>query len=267
MHAVPRLLRFLKYEANRLQVTIGFYVNVTKQRMYYESSPIAIAHHLDIEETVDMIFSLLLEKISSYVMMHQRVPLEACTIKRLKVIVKREWNGKLSLPLQYRVKCDGPAPGSIKESVDLALLTQSFINYHGQRFGHFPISLRVNLFSLRVCATTKELYVVPYLLRSEDWTNTPTFLIQTNVTGEFQGLQEIHNVHKFLKEDSRDHVFECRLCKSHFADRTQFALHKQISCGSGFGVWHMDGDSIELYENCMQLSRDFLHFPWVGIRI
>ncbi|XP_017041478.1 protein terminus isoform X2 [Drosophila ficusphila] len=84
MDAVPKLLRFLSFGTEKLEATVGFYVDVKKERMYYESSPLSIENHLDIGEAVDMIFSMLLEKISNYVLLHQRVPLEACVIRRMK---------------------------------------------------------------------------------------------------------------------------------------------------------------------------------------
>lgn len=266
MQAVPQLLRFLNFEASWLEVTIGFYVNVTKQRMYYESCPVVINHFLDIDESVDMIFSLLVEKIYTYVMVKQRVPMEACTVKRVKVIVKRHWNGRLHLPLQYRVKCDTRSQETCKTTeIDLPLLTESFVNYHGQRFGQFPASLQVNLYCLRVCASTKELYAVPYLISNDDVSNTPTFLIQTDVAGEFRGMYEIRNVRRFLKADSKDHVYVCRDCSSHFSERSLFALHKQINCGRGFVVWDIEGETPELYENCLPLPKKFFKFAWYGI--
>ncbi|XP_030571472.1 protein terminus [Drosophila novamexicana] len=267
IEAIPQLLRFLIYEASRLELTVGFYVNVSKQHMYYESTPVKIDHHLDIKETVDMVFSILLEKISSFVLVQQRVPFEACTIKRLKVNVKRQLQGQQQIPLQYRVKCDARYPNTKNTTcVDLELLSKSFRSYHGQRFGHFPASLKVNLYCLRVCASTKELYAVPYLLRSEDVNTTPTFLILTNVAGEFQGMHEIRNVRRFLKADTKDHMLECRQCKSHFADRLQFALHRQIDCGGGFMIWHINPESVELYENCFLLPKQYFKFAWFGIR-
>ncbi|EDV98020.1 GH14371 [Drosophila grimshawi] len=261
MEAVPQLLRFLSYEATRLEITVGFYVEATKQLMYYESIPVVINHYLDIKDTVDMVFSVLLEKISNYVLMKQRVPLEACTIKRIKLLVKRQWNEKLELPLQYRLKNDTKFLNANDASaVDLALLTDSYMSN-----GLFTDSLKVNLYCLRVCASTKELYAVPYLLRSEDVANTPTFLILSDVEGEFRGMHEIRNLRRFLRADSQDHSFECRKCKMHFSDRLQYTLHKQINCGSGFMVWHIDRDSTEFYENCLLLPRQFFKFAWFGI--
>ncbi|XP_017872989.1 PREDICTED: protein terminus [Drosophila arizonae] len=106
IEAVPQLLRFLNYGANRLEVTIGFHVTVLGKRMYCESTPVIIGNHLDIKETVDMLFSILLEKIASFVMVNHRVPLEACAIKRIKVMVMRQMFGKPQIPLQYRVKAN-----------------------------------------------------------------------------------------------------------------------------------------------------------------
>ncbi|KAH8410739.1 hypothetical protein KR222_002195 [Zaprionus bogoriensis] len=275
--AVPLLLRFLSYEVSRLEVTIGFYVNVLADRMYYESAPVAINHFLDIGVTVDVIFSLLLEKIYSYVSACQRVPLDACTIKRLKVTVRRQCNGQQLLPLQYRVKTvadpqqlDGASSSSGSRSrsapaVDLGLLTESFLKYQGQRFGQFPPALIVNIYCLRVCASTKELYAVPYLLRSQDVAGTPSFLIQTDVAGEFRGLYEIRDVRRFLRPDSKDNVFVCRHCSSHFSERLECALHKLVDCGSGFVVYNLDSDATELHENCLPLPKEFFNYAWYGI--
>ncbi|KAH8368738.1 hypothetical protein KR084_010145 [Drosophila pseudotakahashii] len=268
--AVPQLLRFLSFGTDKLEASVGFYVDVKKERMYYESSPLNIEHHLDIGEAVDMIFSMLLEKISNYVLLHQKVPLEACVIRRMKVTVKRfchSTKGKSlsvsKLPLQYQVKnaaeCLGS--GSNKSSSDLLKLAETYLTQDRP----IPPTLKVNLYSFRVCSTSKELYAVPYILRGDDVDNTPTFIIQTDVTGGFLGLLEVRNIRKFLRVDSQDRVFECRQCQSHFVDRVHFALHKQIACGRNFMVWHMDKDAIELHENCLPLPKEYFKYNWVGL--
>ncbi|EDW94584.1 protein terminus [Drosophila yakuba] len=270
MDAVPQLLRFLSYGTEKLEATVGFYVDVKKERMYYESSPLNIENHLDIGEAVDMIFSMLLEKISNYVLLHQRVPLEACVIRRMKVTVKRfcvsSKSNSCKLPLQYRVKnaTEVNGKGSFKYSTDLAKLSETYIN-NKDKNQHIPATLKINLYTFRVCRTSKELYAVPYLLRGDDVENTPTFIIQTDVVGDFQGLLEIRNIRKFLRVDTQDRVFECRQCQSHFVDRVHLALHKQISCGRNFMVWHMDKDAIELHENCLPLPKEYFKYEWVGL--
>ncbi|KAH8274571.1 hypothetical protein KR044_013087 [Drosophila immigrans] len=264
--AVPQLLRFLNYEASELMVTIGFYVTACKERMYFESSPVNIKHFLDIEETVDMVFTRLVEKICSYVFVTLGVPLEACTIKRMKLRVQRLYGGQQQLPLQYRIKNDGRFKATENRTpVDLAWLSESYVNYHGKRFGVFPASLQVNLYCFRVCARTKELVVVPYLIKSEDVRNTPTFLIQTDVAGEFRGMHEIRNIRKFLRTDANDRAIDCRVCQAHLTSRMQFVLHKQIDCESGIMVLHMDGERPEVYENCIPLPKDFFKCAWFAI--
>uniref|UniRef100_A0A6P4EL82 Protein terminus n=1 Tax=Drosophila rhopaloa TaxID=1041015 RepID=A0A6P4EL82_DRORH len=212
MDAVPQLLRFLSFGTEKLEATVGFYVDVKKERMYYESSPINIENHLDIGEAVDMIFSMLLEKISNYVLLHHRVPLEACVIRRMKVTVKRFCHSPKAnsfsvskIPLQYRVKNAAECFESAnnKSSVELAKLAETYLNQKDQG-RPIPATLKVNLYIFRVCNTSKELYAVPYLLHGEDVENTPTFIIQTDVVGGFQGLLEIQNIRKFLREDTKD---------------------------------------------------------------
>ncbi|XP_030375871.1 protein terminus [Scaptodrosophila lebanonensis] len=267
--AVPQLLRFLFYEATRMGVTIGFFVKINQKRehMYYETSEVQISHFLDINETVDLLFSLLLEKISNYLALQHNSDLEGFFVKRLKVTVKRQWtDGELQLPLQYRVKCDvNRVQSNNLTPVDMTLLTDSYLRYQGKQFGDFPASLRVNLYCFRMCASSKELYAVPYLLTSDDVNNTPTFIIQNDVTGEFRGLHEIRNIRHFLRADSQDHLFVCRLCKTHFADRAMFALHKQINCGSGFVVWQMDEPTVELHANCFVLPKQYFKHAWFGL--
>ncbi|EDX10985.1 protein terminus [Drosophila simulans] len=270
MDAVPQLLRFLSFGTEKLEATVGFYVDVKKERMYYESSPLNIENHFDIGEAVDMIFSMLLEKISNYVLLHQKVPLEACVIRRMKVTVKRfcvsPKSNSLKLPLQYRVKnaTEVIGNGSSKQSSDLAQLSETYINQK-DRNQHIPANLKINLYTFRVCSTSKELYAVPYLLRGDDVENTPTFIIQTDVVGDFQGLLQIRNIRKFLRADTHDRVFECRQCQSHFVDRVHLALHKQIACGRNFMVWYMDKDAIELHENCLPLPKEYFKYEWVGL--
>ncbi|KAH8267685.1 hypothetical protein KR026_003287 [Drosophila bipectinata] len=267
MDAVPQLLRFLSFGTEKLDATVGFYVDVKKERMYYESSPLTIENHLDIGEAVDMIFSMLLEKISNYVLLHQRVPLEACVIRRMKLTVRRHCHSSTSsynykLPLQYRVK--NAAGGSKTSNTELALIAENYLK-HPDKGRPIPQNLKLNLYCFRVCSTSKELYAVPYLLRGEDVENTPTFAIQTDVIGGFCGLQEVHNIRKFLRTDTKDRVTECRQCQAHFVDRVHFALHKQIDCGRGFMVWHMDKEAIELHENCLPLPKEFFKYEWIGV--
>ncbi|KAH8301269.1 hypothetical protein KR018_009967 [Drosophila ironensis] len=270
MDAVPQLLRFLSFGTEKLEATVGFFVDVKKERMYYESSPLNIEHHLDVGEGVDMIFSMLLEKISNYVLLHQRVPLEACVIRRMKVTVKRHCLNANSasnskMPLQYRVKnATGCLGGGKNPNHDLALIAENYLK-HPETGRPLPASLNINLYCFRVCSTSKELYAVPYLLRGEDVEKTPTFVIQTDVTGEFRGLHEVRNIRKFLRADSKDRVIECRQCDAHFVDRVHFALHKQIDCGRGFMVWHMDKDAIELHENCLPLPKKYFKYEWIGV--
>ncbi|XP_022221438.2 protein terminus [Drosophila obscura] len=273
MEAVPQLLRFLSFGAAKLDVSIGFYVNVKKERMYYESSAMIVEHHLDIVESVDMLFSMLLEKISNYVMLQQRVPLEACVIRRMKVTVKRhcnpisvQWRSTAKLPLQYRVKSSDICTADNRAHMDTALFENICRSPKDiLHIGLLPDALQVNLYCFRVCASSKELYAVPYLLRNDDVDNTPTFIIHTDIAGNFQGLQEICNVRKFLRADRQDRVFECRKCKSRFGDRVQFALHKKIDCGRGFMVWHFEEDAIELHHNCLPLPKGYFKHDWFGL--
>lgn len=270
MEAVPQLLRFLNYEASRLEVTIGFYVNIGFQQMiYYEMCPVMINHFLDIEETVELIFQVMMEKILSYIEKRSLVRMEdSWTVKRLKVIVKRHWEPQLQmqLPMQYRVKNDKPIPAFARPpKVDLALLTESFLNYHGKRYAQFPASLKVNIFSLRVCASTKELFTVPYLISSHELSKMPTFLIQTNVVGEFQGFYQINNVGRFLKADSMDHCYICPDCYAHFSETSVYKLHKQINCGLSIVIMELDTERPEIYENCVPLPKEFFKFAWYGI--
>ncbi|XP_060659630.1 LOW QUALITY PROTEIN: protein terminus-like [Drosophila nasuta] len=264
--AVPQLLRFLNYEANELVVTIGFYVTVLKERLYFESYSFNIKHFLDIEATVDMVFTRLVEKISSYMFLVMGLFLDSCTIKRIKITVKRLYNGQELLPLQYRIKNKGGfKANNNRKSVNLSLLNESYINYHGIRFGKFPDSLQVNLYCFRVCASTRELFAVPYLIRSEDVKNTPTFLIQTDVAGEFRGMYEVPNIRRFLRTEPNDRIIVCRVCQAHFTNRMHYVLHKQIDCGNDVTVLQMDGESFEIYENCITLPKEFFKFAWFGI--
>ncbi|KAH8371906.1 hypothetical protein KR093_009266 [Drosophila rubida] len=264
--AVPHLLRFLNYEATGLEVTIGFFVKVCQQNFYCESHPVKIKHFLDIDLTVDMMFTRLVEKIANYAFITFNVTLEAICIKRMKVVVQRLWNGQQQLPLQYRVKNDDRfKPAENKHSVDLSLLHESFVNYHGKRFGDFPDSLQVNLYCFRVCARTKELFAAPYLIRNEDTKNTPTFLVQTDVAGEFRGMHEVYNIRKFLRSDPIDLIFDCRDCEGHFTNRVEFVMHKEMDCGGGITMLQLDGELPEIYENCFTLPKEIFKHAWYAI--
>ncbi|XP_062136387.1 protein terminus-like [Drosophila sulfurigaster albostrigata] len=266
--ALPQLLRFLKYKASELVVTMGFYVSVPGKRFYFESYSFSIKHFLDIEATVDMVIGRLAQKICSYMYMAEGVTLDSCAIRRIKLTVKRLNNGPEVLPLQYRIKNSGgfKAKDNNKKPVNLSLLNESYLNYHGKRFGKFPDSLQVNLYCFHVCPETKELIAVPYLIRSEDVKNTPTFVIQTDVTGEFSGMYEVRNIRRFLRTEPNDRFVECSVCIGAFTSRMHFVLHKQMDCGNEVEVLQMDGESFETYDNCITLPKEFFKLDFIGIR-
>ncbi|KAH8406360.1 hypothetical protein KR215_011904 [Drosophila sulfurigaster] len=237
-------------------------------RFYFERYSFSIKHFLDIEATVDMVIGRLAQKICSYMYMAEGVTLDSCAIRRIKLTVKRLNNGPEVLPLQYRIKNSGgfKAKDNNKKPVNLSLLNESYLNYHGKRFGKFHDSLQVNLYCFHVCPETKELIAVLYLIRSEDVKNTPTFVIQTDVTGEFRGMYEIHNIRRFLRTEPNDRFVECSVCMGAFTSRMHFVLHKQMDCGNEVEVLQMDGESFETYENCITLPKEFFKLDFIGIR-
>ncbi|XP_018798151.1 PREDICTED: protein terminus [Bactrocera latifrons] len=274
IQAIPQLLRLLFHDAGRLHFRLSFYVRALNETDFlFCSSELAIEHHLDISETVDVLFLMLLEKIEAY--MYACYPTRAAeySVKRIKIYVRRELNRtesvsttkapmKCILPLQYRVKHATAAPSAQAVSASVAA--------------------DANLYCFRICARTQELYVVPYQLgkcpsnacdsevqrAQQTWDRIGCgahYIQLESIDGAQQQLLEISNITRFLRTDEEDHVHTCVQCKANFTQRTKFQLHKALDCGRGFEVLQLDSDNLEIYEHCLQMRCDNYKWPLFGI--
>nr|XP_014092863.2 protein terminus [Bactrocera oleae] len=272
IQAIPQLLRLLFHNAVCLHFRLSFYMRALNETdLLFCSSESALEHHLDISETVDVLFLMLLEKIEAY--MFARYPTRAAeySVKRIKIYVRRELrimasasNAPLKciLPLQYRVKHATAAPSA--QPVSAAVAADS------------------NLYCFRNCARTQELYVVPYQLgkcpstacdgevqsAQQAWDRIGCgahYILLQSVDGVQQQLLKISNISRFLHTDEEDHVHTCVQCKANFTQRTKFQLHKALDCGRGFEILQLDGENMEIYEHCLQMRCDNYNWPLYGI--
>ncbi|XP_054086943.1 protein terminus-like [Zeugodacus cucurbitae] len=146
IQAIPQLLRLLFHDTARLHFRLSFYTRVLNETDFlFASSELTLEHHLDISETVDVLFLMLLEKIEAY--MYACYPTRAAeySVKRIKIYVYRELITSTSslnalpkyiLPLQYRVKHATAAPATKPISAETAD--------------------DANLYCFRVCARTQD---------------------------------------------------------------------------------------------------------------
>ncbi|XP_011195365.2 protein terminus-like [Zeugodacus cucurbitae] len=272
IQAIPQLLCLLFHDTARLHFRLSFYTRILNETDFlFASSELTLEHHLDIGETVDVLFLMLLEKIKAY--MYACYPTRAAeySVKRIKIYVRRELNSNSSslnappkciLPLQYRVKHATAAPATKPISAETAA--------------------DANLYCFRVCARTQELYVVPYQLgkrpsntcsievprAQQTWDRVGCgahYIMLQSVDGAHQQLLEISNISRFLRTDEDDHVHTCSHCKANFTQRTKLQLHKALACGRGFEVLHLASGNLEIYENCLQMRCDNYNWPLYGI--
>ncbi|XP_017469552.1 PREDICTED: protein terminus-like [Rhagoletis zephyria] len=276
INAVPQLLRLLFHGVSRLHVRLGFHTRAYNGAdLLFNSSELALEHHLDIGESVDMLFLMLLERIEAY--MYVRYPTRAAEycVKRIKIHVRRETLTKsgesastlatdATLPLQYRIKHATAMPRD-------ALSVEA--------------TATANIYCFRVCARTQELYAVPYQLGKcringgggeKDESNIlrwpwdtegcgSHYIMLQSVEGKLQQLLEITNLYRFLRTEADDRVHMCTRCRANFTQRTRLQLHKSLDCGRGFEVLHLDSNYLEIYESCLQMRCANYKWPLYGI--
>ncbi|XP_046867842.1 protein terminus [Drosophila willistoni] len=297
---VPELLRWMFHQGNTLSVefNLACYVNVENQVLIFQSGNLQVDHHYDIEECVSVVYDMLLQRIHNYLDMG----LEECSITRLKVQVKRnciEDNGdstidsQYSLPLQLRQEVTGASSlsssssssSSVSSESDLATIRAAYLKHSRECHGYFPPNMRVNLYGLQQCRTTKEIYVVPYHI-SETLQQLPNknFLIVNNILGQFQRLHELPT--RLATEDtsssvpaspsstsssptssnsSRSSSLQCRRCRTQFSRSSKLHIHQQLHCGQDFTVDSMHADIVEIYEQCLPISRTVFQYACYGI--
>ncbi|XP_062127677.1 protein terminus-like [Drosophila sulfurigaster albostrigata] len=284
--AVPELLRWMFHNGSqRVEFNLACYVNVLSQVHIFQSGSLCVEHHYDIEECVSVIYEMITQRIENYLASSHDVGLEECSITRLRVQVKRMRNDnesacdlELPLPLQLRHESATVSHNSKTSEAELASLHAAYVKHHRECNGYFPSNMRVNLYGLQQCQTTKELYVVPYHI-SETLQQQPNknFLILNNSMGQFQRLHELQtpieqvsNSSESQKNqkhnnNSRSRPLQCRRCRAQFKCRSRLHIHQQLRCGQDFSVDSMHPDIVEIYEQCLPISRSHFQFNCYGI--
>ncbi|XP_075162109.1 protein terminus-like [Haematobia irritans] len=238
-----------------LGVVLRFYVKIKGNLFRLQTTELLIRHHFDIRESVDMMFSMLLEKLKRLLDGGESIGAmpKNFTIQRMNIKVQRYRESQPALPLQYARK-QNPREGPSQSVLDLALLNSWFRQHllTSQHLNGSDPPFPCNLYTIQQCQNSLELYVVPYYLESQskDSNLGRNFAILCDISGYFLGLQEISNIRRFLHHSWEDRLLECPHCQEKFVQHSKLHLHKMLNCGQGFEFVKIDSDSIEIYEHC-----------------
>ncbi|XP_017030902.1 protein terminus [Drosophila kikkawai] len=273
---VPELLRWM-FQNNTIAVefNLACYVNAMDQVLIFQSGSLKVEHHYDVEECVSVVYEMLMQRIENYLNCSCEYGMDECSITRVRVQVKRirvevESPGStpFALPLQLRQEEEDLPATSTSES-ELAILRSAYLKHYRECNGYFPPNMRVNLYGLQQCKTTKELYVVPYHV-SETLQQLPNknFLILNNIMGQFQRLHELSTPVKSIERDPSGSPLknlQCRRCRTQFTRSSKLHIHQQLHCGQDFSVDSMHADIVEIYEQCLPISRSVFQYACYGI--
>lgn len=271
--AIPDLLRVL-YAAEHckaLMVRLKFFVEIKDEMFVLQTNELEIKHHSDIRESVDMMFLMSLERLRTFMILkplrhagRRQRPLQPneYRIKRIHISAQRIPLNHLKedilmLPLHFRQKNASKLPTPQQVNA-IKLLTWNFRQYlKTDQKQHFKPPFPCNLYCFRTCPNTQEVYAVPYHFtwKSEEFSNIPNFIILENIRGEFQQLQEIADIKKFLQVPQHNMVVTCRRCQLTFVQPTELYLHLMLTCGNEFEILQIHPDVIEIYEHCYELWR------------
>ncbi|XP_030566964.1 protein terminus-like [Drosophila novamexicana] len=272
--AVPELLRWMFHNGTqRLEFNVACYVHVQNQVHIFQSGTLAVQHHYDIEESVSVVYELLTQRIQNYLSSSHDVSLDECSITRIRVQLKRQredtesaGSPSLALPLPLQLRQETAARSNLTSEADLASLRAAYVKHQRECNGYFPPNMRVNLYGLQQCLTTKELYVVPYHI-SETLQQRPNknFLILNDIMGQFQRLHELQTPMAPNNSRSRTRPFQCRRCRAQLKSRSRLHIHQQLRCGQDFSLDSIHPDIVEVYEQCLPISRSVSLYTCYGI--
>ncbi|ALC44585.1 CG7271 [Drosophila busckii] len=263
--ALPELLRWMFHNGTlQLQFNLACYVNVQQQVLIFQSGMLLVQHHFDIEECVSVVYEMLMQRIQNYLLSSHNLDLDECSITRLRLQIKRnteEESPALALPLPLRLRADTPR---LSSEAQLSSLHAAYVKHQRECHGYLPSNMRANLYALQQCQTTKEVYVVPYHI-SETLQQQPNknFLILNDVLGRFQRLHELPAPLPCRPQRSRS--LQCRRCRAQFTRRSRLHIHQQLRCGQDFSVDSLHPDIVEIYEQCLPISRSVFQFACYGI--
>ncbi|EDV94262.1 GH11100 [Drosophila grimshawi] len=275
--AVPELLRWMFHNGTqRVEFNVACYVHVQNQVLIFQSGTLCVQHHYDIEECVSVVYELMTQRIANYLCSSHDVSLEECSITRMRIQLKRRRDDNESsespsaLPLQLRQESitGNSTSSSSSSETELASLRAAYVKHQRECNGYFPSNMRVNLYGLQQCRITKELYVVPYHI-SETLQQRPNknFLILNDIMGQFQRLHELHAPVAAANNSnrSRSRPLKCRRCRVEFKCRSRLHIHQELRCGQDFSVDSMHPDIVEVYEQCLPISRCASQYACYGI--
>lgn len=222
-----------------------------KTMLLFKSSFLTITTHYDIEESVDVLLTMLLERVERHLLdaFNTKITHEY-EVQRIEINLKRlkvEETQQRQLPLQYSVK---------KACFKRLETSTSFSN----------IVKNSNFYTFKTCRYTGELFVVPYFLSSTAATcNTPNFIMISTNAGKPKHFLRIKSLRKFLRHETGDCVLSCKFCDAKFMQQTKLELHMRLQCGRHFKVIKMAADFVELYERCLPLQCAAYNWPLYGI--
>ncbi|XP_002008621.2 protein terminus [Drosophila mojavensis] len=272
--SVPELLRWMFHNGTqRLEFQVACYVLVQNQVHICQSGTVVVQHHYDIEECVSVVYELLTQRIQNYLCSSHDVSLDECSITRIRVQLKRKREesetlsanslATLPLALQLSHSSSTTTTTTTTSESELASLRAVYVKHQRECNGYFPPNMRVNLYGLQQCLTTKELYVVPYHI-SETLQQRPNknFLILNDIMGRFQRLHELHT--PIQPSRGRSRPYKCRRCRALFKKRSRLHIHQQLRCGQDFSLDSIHPDIVEVYEQCLPVSRSPSQYTCYG---
>ncbi|XP_037721430.1 protein terminus [Drosophila subpulchrella] len=277
---IPELLRWM-FQNNTMAVefNLACYVNAMDQVLIFQSGSLKVDHYYDVDECVGVVYEMLMQRIENYLNCSSEYGMAECSITRLKVQVKRirvdaeshsAESPFFALPLQLKQEegLTTTSSPSTSES-ELASLRSAYLKHFRECNGYFPPNMRVNLYGVQQCKTTKELYVVPYHV-SETLQQLPNknFLILNNIMGQFQRLHELSTPVKSIEGEptsSPPKDLHCRRCRAQFSRSSKLHIHQKLRCGQDFSVDSMHADIVEIYEQCLPISRSVFQHACYGI--
>ncbi|XP_037932089.1 protein terminus-like [Teleopsis dalmanni] len=261
---LPSTIRILFVISEKVYIQTSFYVKINNYNFVFESTELAIENHFDIDDSIDMLFILLLEKVKTFMKSLGYLNTDNFRINRLNVYLRMERsnfiNGvkKMSLPRKFRVKgvtidvdpeelkCENEK----KESCNIDTITEAYLNYKTSGNKFFLTSLKnVNLYCLQLCHTSLELYTVPFYLAGLPASRKENrdFVILEDVEGDFQHFMEITKPVEFAQNDDPKAKFTCEKCNVSYGEKAKLNLHEALNCGDNFEIFETDSNYEEEY--------------------
>ncbi|EDW94609.2 uncharacterized protein Dyak_GE19957 [Drosophila yakuba] len=210
---IPELLRWM-FQNNTVAVefNLACYVNAMDQVLIFQSGSLRVDHHYDVDESVGVVYEMLMQRIENYLNCSSEYGMAECSITRLKVQVKR----------------------------------------------------------IRVDAEDSSSFALPLQLQEDEGLTTTTgcSTSENNIMGQFQRLHELSTPVNSIERDQTSSPLKelhCRRCRTQFSRRSKLHIHQKLRCGQDFSVDSMHADIVEIYEQCLPISRSVFQHACYGI--